>query len=418
MHHRTTPFRLLTALTATGLLLTGCGATTSPAGSAPPGNSAQTGSAPQTSPSTTASTVDTAQPRLVTTYDGGLQVLDPGTFEVLGDFPLAGFNRVSPAGDGRHVIISTARGFEVLDTGAWTAGGTHYAQEPAMTDIVFPTTKPGHVVRHGGKTILFSDGTGEVTVFNSADLASGQPRVETHRAEEAHHGVAVELANGELVLTLGNDEDRPGIVVLDEDGKEIARNEDCPGVHGEATAAGEAVVIGCQTGVLVYAGGTITKLDSPTPYGRIGNQAGSAESVVTLGDYKKDKDAELERPRQVSLINTEAKSLALVDLGTSYSFRSLARGPHGEALVLGTDGALHVIDPDSAAVTSRFPVIPAWEEPLDWQQPRPTVVVNGHTAFITDPGSNSIHAVDVESGKVTGTGTLRNTPNELAAVTG
>ncbi|MHC6594110.1 zinc metallochaperone AztD [Arthrobacter sp. C152] len=406
MHHRTTAVRLLAALTVTGLLLTGCGSNTPPAGGAP------------SAASTAASTVDTAQPRLVTTYDGGIQVLDPGTFEVLADFPLAGFNRINPAGDGRHVIISTARGFEVLDTGAWTDGGRHYAQEPAMTDIVFPATKPGHVVRHAGKTILFSDGTGEVTVFNSADLVAGQPRAETHRADEAHHGVAVELSNGELVLTLGNDEERPGLVVRDRDGREIARNEDCPGVHGEATAAGEAVVIGCQTGVLVYAGGAITKLASPTAYGRIGNQAGSEESVVTLGDYKQDKDAELERPRQISLINTRTKSLVLVDLGTSYSFRSLARGPHGEALVLGTDGALHVIDPDTAAVTNSFPAIPAWEEPLDWQQPRPTIAVNGHTAFITDPGRNTIHAVDIESGKVTGSGTVNNTPNELAVVTG
>ncbi|TLM81723.1 hypothetical protein FDW83_14990 [Pseudarthrobacter sp. NamE2] len=405
MHHRNTPVRLLAALAAAGLMLTGCGTSATPAGSV-------------SSSSPAAATVDAASPRIVTTYDGGVQVLDGASFEVLGDFPIEGFNRVNPAGDGRHVIISTAKGFEVLDTGVWTDGGKHYAQDPAMTDISFPTSKPGHVVRHDGKTILFSDGTGEVTVFESDDLASGQPQVETHRAEEAHHGVAVELSNGELVLTLGNEEERPGIVVLDKDGKEIARNEDCPGVHGEATAAGEAVVIGCQTGVLVYSNGEITKLDSPTEYGRIGNQAGSEESHITLGDYKQDKDAELERPEKISLINTKAKSLAFVDLGTSYSFRSLARGPHGEALVLGTDGALHVIDPDTAKVTDSFPVVPAWEEPLEWQDPRPTIFVNGHTAYITDPATNTIHAVDVESGKITATGTLEETPNELTAVTG
>jgi hypothetical protein len=86
--------------------------------------------------------------------------------------------------------------------------------------------------------------------------------------------------------------------------------------------------------------------------------------------------------------------------------------------VLGTDGALHVIDPDTAKVTNSFPVIPAWEEPLEWQDPRPTIYVNGHTAFISDPATNTIHAVDVESGKVTGTGTLEDTPNELTGVTG
>ncbi|WP_458116512.1 zinc metallochaperone AztD [Arthrobacter sp. D2-10] len=409
MHHRSKPARLVTALAVSGLVLTGCGTN---AGERTAGETEGT-------PSTdSAATAAEATPRVVTTYDGGVQVLDGETFEVLGDFPMEGFNRINPAGDGRHVIISTAAGFEVLDTGVWSEGDTSYAEEPAMTDIVFPTTKPGHVVRHGGKTILFSDGTGEITVFESEDLAEGQPEVETHASEEAHHGVAVELSTGEMVQTLGNDEERPGIVVFDENGEEIARNEDCPGVHGEATAAGEAVVIGCETGVLIYSDGEITKLDSPTEYGRIGNQAGSEESVITLGDYKQDPDAELERPEQISLINTETKELTQVDLGTSYSFRSLARGPHGEALVLGTDGSLHVIDPETAEITNSFPVIEAWEEPLEWQQPRPTIFVQDHTAYITDPSTNTIHAVDVESGEITGTGELEQTPNELTAVTG
>lgn len=403
MHYRSKPVRLITALAVTALALTGCGTSATPAG--------------ESSSSAAAAAVE-ATPRIVTTYDGGIQVLDGKTFEVLGDFPMEGFNRVNPAGDGRHAIISTAEGFEVLDTGAWTDGGTSYAEEPVMTDIVFPTSKPGHVVRHDGKTILFSDGTGEVTVFESSALAEGQPEVETYSAEEAHHGVAVELSSGELVLTLGNEEERPGIVVFDENGEEVTRNEDCPGVHGEATAAGEAVVIGCETGVLIYADGEIIKLDSPTEYGRIGNQAGSEESVITLGDYKQDPDAELERPDQISLINTEDKDLTLVDLGTSYSFRSLARGPHGEALILGTDGSLHVIDPETAEVTNSFPVVDPWEEPLEWQQPRPTIFVSDHTAYITEPSTNNIHAVDVESGEITGTGELEQTPNELTAVTG
>jgi hypothetical protein len=407
MHHRTTPARLLTALAVTGLMLTGCGANATPAGSGTAGAEAAN-----------ASTATEAMTRIVTTYDGGIKVLDAASFEVLGDFPMEGFNRVNAAGDGRHVVIATAEGFKVLDTGVWSEGDKHYAQDPAMTNIFFPASKPGHVVRHHGKTILFSDGTGEVTVFESDDLADGQPKTETHKAAEAHHGVAVELANGELVLTLGNDKERPGIIVFDKDGKEITRNEDCPGVHGEAAAADEAVVIGCQTGVLIYSNGGITKLESPTEYGRIGNQAGSEESPVTLGDYKQEKDAELERPEQISLINTKTKQLTLVDLGTSYSFRSLARGPHGEALVLGTDGALHVINPETAAVTKSIPVVAPWEEPLQWQEARPTIFVNNHTAYITDPSTKTIHAVDFEAGKVMRTGTLDITPNELTGVSG
>lgn len=411
------------AFSVAALLLAGCGTGQTPAASTPSPSASSSATSPA-SPTAAGQETPEASPRLVTTYDGGVQVLDGETLEVLADFKMTGFNRINPVGDDRHVMISTADAFKVLDTGAWTdEDGTHRTAEPALTGLEFDTSKPGHVVTHAGRTVLFSDGTGVVESFETADLAGlaagERPDTEIHTAAEAHHGVAVELSTGELVLTLGNDKERPGITVLDANREEIVRNEDCPGVHGEATAAGEAVVIGCQTGVLVYDDGAITKIDSPDAYGRIGNQAGSGESPVTLGDYKSDQDAELERPERISLINTVDKQLKLVELGTSYSFRSLGRGPHGEALVLGTDGALHTIDPDTGEVVSTTPVVKPWEEPLEWQQPRPTLTVVDHTAYITDPSANTISAVDIHSGEVTVTSsTLEHTPNELTGVTG
>jgi hypothetical protein len=342
---------------------------------------------------------------LVTTYDGGIHVLDGKTLQLARDIPLPGFNRVNPAGDDRHVLVSTSAGFRVLDAGAGT-----------LTDLEFPGAEPGHVVRHGGRTVLFTDGTGQVRVIDPATFGTGTPSVREHTTPQPHHGVAVELANGELVTTIGNEEERPGIVVLDAQRREIARNEDCPGVHGEATAQGEAVVIGCETGALVYRDGVITKITSPTPYGRIGNQAGSDASPITLGDYKQDPDAELERPTAVSLIDTRDASLRLVDIGTSYTFRSLARGPQGEGLVLGTDGQIHVIDPVAGAVTRTIPVVGPWQEPLEWQQPRPAIFVRGGTAYVSEPATNSMHAVDIASGTRTGSATLPATPNELSGV--
>lgn len=342
---------------------------------------------------------------LVTTYDGGIHVLDGRTLQLAQDIPLAGFNRVNPAGDDRHVLVSTSTGFRVLDAAAAT-----------LTDVEFPGEKPGHVVRHGGQTVLFTDGTGQIRVVDPATFGTGTPSVEEHTTPEPHHGVAVELANGELVTTVGNEEERPGIVVLDAQRREIARNEDCPGVHGEATAQGEAVVIGCETGALVYRDGVITKITSPTPYGRIGNQAGSDASPITLGDYKQDENAELERPTVISLIDTRDASLRLVDIGTSYTFRSLARGPQGEGLVLGTDGQIHVIDPVAGAVTRTIPVVAPWQEPIEWQQPRPAIFVRGGTAYVSEPAAKTVHAVDIAGGTKTASVTLPATPNELSGV--
>src|ERR687896_1677406 len=64
---------------------------------------------------------------LVSTYDGGIHVLDGATLQLAQDIPLPGFNRVNPAGDDRHVLVSTSSGFRVMDA----VGAT-------LTDVEFP----------------------------------------------------------------------------------------------------------------------------------------------------------------------------------------------------------------------------------------------------------------------------------------
>lgn len=227
---------------------------------------------------------------------------------------------------------------------------------------------------------------------------------------------------GRLLVTLGNDEARTGISVLPgrsgREKKELVRNEDCPGVHGEAVAGHSAVAVGCENGMLIYREGQISKVTSPDAYGRMGNQAGSPKSPVILGDYKVEKNAALERLTRISLVNTETGDLRLVEPGASYSFRSLARGPAGEAMVLGTDGALRVIDPLTGDTISSIPVVAKWEEFETWQDPRPTLFVQGSTAYVTEPATSRIHSVDLVSGKVTKSAELPQVPNELTGVSG
>lgn len=394
------------------------------------GSADDTGAAASSTPEPTsaapaATEAATATPRLVITYDGGIQVLDATTLEVVDDIELAGFNRVNAAGDGRHVLVSTTGGFQVLDAGTWSEPhGDHshsYTADPVLTDLLYPAEKPGHVVVHEGRTALFDDGTGQVTVLDSAEITAGATAdadVRSLTTPSAHHGVAVELTDGTLIVSEGDEDARTGIRVLDAHGDQTASSDVCPGVHGEAVAAGEAVVIGCEDGALVYTGGAITKIASPDAYGRIGNQAGSEVSPVVLGDYKSDPEADLERPTRVSLIDTTTATLRLVDLPSSYTFRSLGRGEDGEALVLGTDGALHVIDPVAGTVTRSIPVIDAWEEPEVWQEARPTLHVLDGTAYVTDPATQQIHAVDILTGEVWRSATLTVTPNELTSASG
>jgi outer membrane protein assembly factor BamB len=360
---------------------------------------------------------DAAGARIAVAYEGGILVLDGTTLDTVADLDSEEFTRLNAAGDGRHVMVTTSDGFQVLDTGAGTS------DDAELTDVVFEADTPGHVVRHAGKTILYADGTSDTTIVDTADLAGsdGLPEVETVEGVEAHHGVSVVLEDGTFLTTVGNSDGRNGIEVRDESGSVVATSDECPGVHGEGAAADEAVVFGCEDGAIVYHDGEITKLDAPDqPYGRMGNAYVSETSPVVVGDYKDDPDAEGYLLSSVALIDTEAMSLEVVDLpeGVEYTFRGVARGPDELAYLIGTDGAVHVLDPESGELTASWPVIDAWDGPLEWQDPHPAIVVADGIGYVTEPATNSVHAVDLATGDVVSSTQLDVTPNEIAPAVG
>ena len=414
MHPRPSPSLRAVALAATLplVLAAGCASSDGEDAAAP-----STSEAAATDEPTEAGA---SAPRLALTYDGGIQVLDATTLEVLADEPLEGFNRLDPAGDGRHFLVSTQGGFRLLDGGAWAEPhGDHahyYTADPQLTDVLFDAEMPGHVVAHAGHTVLFDDGTGEITVLESAELAEGDDaEIGSLTTPEAHHGVAVQLEDGTMLVSDGTEDERSGVRILDADGEEVTARDDCPSVHGETVAAGEAVVIGCQDGAVLYTGGELTKIQSPDAYGRIGNQFGTEDSPIVLGDYERGED---DRSSTVALIDTTTASLRLVDLPAPYWYRSFDRGPDGEGLVLTYDGDLQVIDVLTGTVTRSIPVTGPWEESEDWQDPHPQVVVVDGTAYVTEPATREIHAVDVTTGEVWKSAGLEVTPNELSGVSG
>ncbi|QLD11308.1 zinc metallochaperone AztD [Microbacterium oleivorans] len=381
---------------AAALVLAGCSSTPAPA-SSPTGDAGGETSAPE-------------GPRVAIGYEGGVLVLGGDDLDVLGEFESEEFIRLNAAGDDRHVMVTTSAGFQLLDV-----------QQPELTDLLVPAATAGHVVVHGGKTVLYDDATSDTTIFETADLASldgALPDAEVIPGVEAHHGVSVELEDGTLLTTVGGESGRTGIRVLDADRTEIAANADCPGVHGEGTAEGERVVFGCENGALIYADGEITKVTSPDAYGRIGNAYVSESSPLVVMDYKDDPDAEGYLLRNIALVDTEAKSLTKVALpaGVEYTFRGVARGPAGEAVLIGTDGSLHWIDPATGEITKSLPVIDAWEGPAEWQAPHPAVKVAGDIAYVTDPADSELVAVDLTTGEVVQTVQLPHVPNEIAAI--
>ncbi len=64
----------------------------------------------------------------------------------------------------------------------------------------------------------------------------------------------------------------------------------------------------------------------------------------------------------------------------------------------------------------KIPVVDEWQEPLDWQQPRPTLFVRDNTAYVSEPGKRKLHAIDIESGEKVASVTLPKSTNELSGV--
>ncbi|WP_051259206.1 hypothetical protein [Schaalia suimastitidis] len=316
--------------------------------------------------SDTTSTPTPGGDRYVFAYDGGITVLDATTLEQVANFPLAGFNRLNHFGDGEHALVSTAGGFQVLATGA--GGG-----DATLTDLKFAAEKPGHVVAHAGTTVLFDDATGTMQLMpttslgaSATDTVTTLPQVDTRASEEAHHGVALQLADGSLARTLGNSDKRVGVIVEDANGTDVARAENCPSVHGEGTMKNDTLIFGCENGVLLYINGSFTKLDSPdAAYGRVGNAYVTDTSSVAVTDYKDDPDAEGYTLHRIGFADTVTSSFTVVDLpeGVEYTWRGIRRDEQDNAWILGTDGKLHKVDVANMRVTDSIDVMGAWSGP-------------------------------------------------------
>ncbi|APX33405.1 hypothetical protein BH708_12525 [Brachybacterium sp. P6-10-X1] len=373
--------------------------------------------------------VGALSPRIVLAHDGGVTTLDSADGSTLNSEDVDGYVRLNPAGDGRHVAVSAADSITMYDTGLLVQGhGDHfhfYEQEPALTDLSIDAPMPGHVVPHGERTALFADGTGDITVIDPSALGDGDLGVlEEVSTDDPHHGVAVPLSDGGLLTTQGTEDARSTVQVLDADGNVTAETDDCPGVHGEAAArpteSGDVISLGCENGPVIYRDGEFHKVAVDGEYQRSGNQKGHEDSPIVLADHKVEADPAggTEHPTEIALIDTRDATMSTVDLGSPYWFRSLDRGPDGEALVLTADGELNILDPATGEMLHEVSVTQEWTEPENWQEPGPMLDVADGTAFVVDPAAQTLTMVDVASGEIYRELDLPVVPHEIQVTTG
>lgn len=416
---------LLAALAASALLITGCSPNNEDAAPAPASSENHDahehahaeGHDHDVAHDEGLSEVSRISPRAIIATEKGITTIDTVSGDVLDATERPGFLRLNHAGDGRHILVTDGNKVLSYDAAVETVPhGDHnhyYAGDPSLTDQSFEAPKAGHVVVNADRTAIFSDGTGIATLLDE-DLKE----IGTIETGAPHHGVAVPLADGTTLATRGTEEHRDTIALYDADGtKVLAETHECPGVHGEAVASGERVVFGCEDGPIIFDGGTFHKVKADG-YQRNGNLAGDVHSPVVLADHKTEKDAELERPEKIALIDVDSREVKTVDLGSPYWFRSLARAEDGFGVVLTYDGHLKLIDTEKGEVTADIPAIGEWKEKEEWQEPGPILQVVGNTAFVTDAEKKELVLIDLDAGEEIARHSLDAAPVEMIVADG
>lgn len=152
---------LSATLAAAAIALTACGGDAAPPGPTSAPASASDGAESPSGEATAASSVseedrvDPARatevsavtPRILLSREDGLTLLDAESGEVVKEQDVPGFTRLSNAGNGKDVLVTTGNGWEVFSTGIQAkAHGDHvhnYESGPGMTGVTFPGEHPG-----------------------------------------------------------------------------------------------------------------------------------------------------------------------------------------------------------------------------------------------------------------------------------
>lgn len=333
----------------------------------------------------TAEATSKVRSTILVTHADGVLALDARTLKPVARIATSSRPTVATSEDQRHFFLIQG------DRGLVQIGDLRGT--PHLNPLRLNAAKPSHVVSHGNTTAIFDDGTGTVQLLKKSDLDRASATIRTLSPFPAHHGVAMPIDKGRLLVSMPGKEpgQRVGFArVKASNGRIEKRWSNCPKIHGEAEAAGGVVAFGCEDGVVMYRKGKVSKAYEPAngPEGFSSHLAGSEESPIIAGAYN---------ATHVALIDTRTAKTKLLDLGLVYGTLTWAEK---KLVALGTDGKVHVINPAKAKVEAAIPVIDAWTKPDDFYAARPTLTTAGHRVVVADPASKTLRVLDLETGKV------------------
>ncbi|MFT4227001.1 hypothetical protein [Micropruina sp.] len=328
---------------------------------------------------------------ILVTHADGVLALDARTLKPVARIATTSRPTVATSEDQRHFFLIQG------DKGLVQIGDLRGT--PHLNPLRVNAAKPSHVVSHGNTTAIFDDGTGTIQLLKKSDLGKTSATLRTLSPFPAHHGVAMPIEKGRLLVSTPGKEagQRVGFArVKASNGRIEKRWNNCPKIHGEAEAAGGVVAFGCDDGVVIYRKGKVTKAYEPAegPDGFSSHLAGSEDSPIIAGSYN---------DTTIALINTRTARTKLLDLGLVYGTVAWAEK---RIIALGTDGKVHVINPGKGKVEAAIRVIDSWTKPEDFYAARPTLTTLGHRVIVADPASKTLRVLDLETGEVSEPTTL------------
>lgn len=280
---------------------------------------------------------------------------------------------------------------------------------PRLVPRVAEGPKPSHVLGGDGRLASFFDGDGSVIVV-------GERGASHLRANVPHHGLAYPFLSADgprlMMSHAAAAGARPGgVVLLDDTGKEVARNNDCPMLHGEAMS-GRVIGLGCGDGVLLLNTRTQTfrKVPYPDRSGSarmVRNLIGGADYHLFVGDFG---------PDAVTILDPDAGKFAVVELPARRIAFTMDPQRADTLFVLTEDGHLHKIDTINARITASTELVQRYSLEGGSSVARPRLSAAGGLVAVTDPARSRLIVLDATSMAVQREVPVAGTPLNVLAI--
>ncbi|KAA2213386.1 hypothetical protein [Teichococcus oryzae] len=280
---------------------------------------------------------------------------------------------------------------------------------PRLIPGVAHGPKPSHVLAGDGRLASFFDGDGSVVV-------TGEGAPVTLRANAAHHGLAYPFhaAAGPMLLVshAAAAGARPGgVVLLDAGGRETARRDDCPMLHGEAVS-NRVIALGCADGVLLLdtRSQVFRKVAYPegTASGRmVRSLAGGADFHLFAADFG---------PDAVTILDPDAGRFMVVELPARRVAYALDPERSASMFVITEDGGLHRIDTLKGEILASVPLLRRYSMDGGWALARPRLSAAGGMVAVTDPAQSRLLVLDAGSLALRHEIAIEGTPFNILAI--